>query len=66
MQICEDYKSDEGTYFCPHCNRKGLKLLDYGSNKVWECLRCGAELWYCESKEKMLERCNEIKERKND
>lgn len=61
VQICEDYRSDEGTYPCPHCNRTGLKLLDYGSNKVWECMRCGAELWYCETVEEMKKRCREIK-----
>ena len=64
VQICEDYRSDEGTYPCPHCNRTGLKLLDYGSDKVWECLRCGAELWYCETVEEMQRRCREIKERR--
>ncbi len=58
---CTDYKSDEGLYECPHCNRKGLKLMDYGNDKVWECVRCGAELWYCESVEEMKQRCNEIK-----
>ena len=63
-QTCEEYKSDEGTYLCPHCNRKGLKLLDYGSDKVWECLRCGAELWFCETKEEMLQRCRRIREMK--
>ena len=66
-QTCTDYKSDEGTYLCPHCNRKGLKLLNYGSDEnpemVWECLRCGAELWYCETVEEMQERCREIRER---
>lgn len=61
VQICEDYRSDEGTYPCPHCNRTGLKLLDYGSDKVWECLRCGAELWYCKTVEEMKKRCREIK-----
>ena len=57
---CTDYKSDKGLYECPHCNRKGLKLMDYGNDKVWECVRCGAELWYCESVEEMKQRCNEI------
>ena len=65
-QTCNEYKSDEGTYPCPYCNRTGLKLLDYGSNKVWECLRCGAELWYCETVEEMQRRCREIKERRGD
>lgn len=65
-QICEDYRSDEGTYSCPHCNRTGLKLLDYGSDKVWECMRCGAELWYCETVEEMQKRCEEIKGDLND
>ena len=63
VQICKEYKSDEGTYPCPHCNHDGLKLMDYGKDKVWECLRCGAELWFCESVDKMLKRCEEIKER---
>ena len=63
-QICEEYRSDEGTYPCPHCNRTGLKLLDYGSDKVWECMRCGAELWSCETIEEMQKRCEEIKNRK--
>lgn len=63
VQICEEYRSDEGTYLCPYCNRTGLKLLDYGSDKVWECMRCGAELWYCETIEEMKQRCREIRER---
>ena len=63
-QICEEYRSDEGLYECPHCNRKGLKLYDYGRDKVWECVRCGAELWYCESVEEMQQRCREIKQRR--
>lgn len=66
-QICTDYKSDEGTYLCPHCNRKGLKPINYGNDEnpeiVWECLRCGAELWYCETVEEMQQRCEEIKNR---
>lgn len=28
---------------------------------VWECVRCGAELWYCESVEEMKQRCREVK-----
>ena len=63
MKNCDDYKSDKGLYRCPHCEKNGLKLFDYGRDKVWECLRCGAELWYCESVEEMLERCKEIKPR---
>lgn len=66
-QICEEYRSDEGTYPCPHCNRNGLKPLNYRSEDnpkiVWECMRCGAELWYCETVEEMKKRCREIKER---
>lgn len=65
VKICKDYRSNEGLYECPHCNRKGLKRLNYGSDEnpewVWECLSCGAELWSCETKDKMLERCEEIK-----
>ena len=61
VKTCIEYKSDEGLYECPHCNRKGLKLMDYGKDKVWECLRCGAELWYCETVEEMKKRCREIK-----
>ena len=64
VQICEEYRSDEGTYPCPYCNRTGLKLMDYGSDKVWECMRCGAELWNCETIEEMQKRCEEIKNRK--
>lgn len=68
VQICEDYRSDEGTYPCPHCNRTGLKPLNYGSESnpeiVWECMRCGAELWNCETVEEMQRRCREIKERR--
>lgn len=64
VQICEDYRSDEGTYPCPHCNRTGLKPLNYGSDDnpeiVWECMRCGAELWYCETIEEMQQRCKQI------
>lgn len=67
-QTCNEYKSDEGTYPCPHCNRNGLKPLNYGSDDnpeiVWECMRCGAELWYCETVEEMQQRCKEIKERR--
>ena len=65
VETCNDYKSDEGTYPCPYCGRNGLKSLNYGSDEnpeiVWECLRCGAELWYCERVEDMLQRCKEIK-----
>lgn len=52
----------ENLYECPYCNCKGLKLFDYGNDKVWECVKCGAELWYCESVEKMKQRCKELKE----
>lgn len=66
-QTCNEYKSDEGTYPCPHCNRNGLKPLNYGSDDnheiVWECMRCGAELWNCETVKEMQQRCREIKER---
>lgn len=55
------FATDDGLYECPHCNRKGLKLIFYGEDEVWECVRCGAELWYCESVEEMKQRCNEIK-----
>ena len=65
-QTCKEYKSDEGTYLCPHCDRNGLKQINYGSDEnpdiVWECLRCGAELWYCETVEEMQQRCKEIKD----
>lgn len=65
VQTCKDYRSDEGTYPCPHCNRTGLKPLNYGSENnpeiVWECMRCGAELWHCQTLEKMKKRCREIK-----
>jgi len=67
VQICEDYRSDERTYPCPHCNLNGLKPLNYGSDDnpeiVWECMRCGAELWNCETVKEMQQRCREIKER---
>ena len=51
----------EKVYECPHCGMMGLKLFDYGSDKVWECVECGAELWYCESVNEMQQRCSEIK-----
>lgn len=51
-------------YECPHCRKYELKLFDYGNDKVWECLNCGAELWFCESVEEMLQRCKEIKNNK--
>ena len=63
-QTCTDYKSEDGLYECPYCNLKGLKLLDYGTDNVWECLRCGAELLFCESVSEMQQRCREIRERK--
>lgn len=60
--MSEKELSNEGLYECPYCNQIGLKLIDYGTNKVWECIRCGAELWYCESIEEMKQRCNELKQ----
>ena len=58
--------TEKQLYECPHCRKYGLNPTNYGKDIVWECIKCGAELWYCESKEEMLERCTEIKERKND
>ena len=52
----------EKRFECPYCGQKALKLLDYGEDKVWECLQCGAELWYCETVNEMLQRCREIKD----
>lgn len=53
----------EKRFECPHCRKQGLILLDYGNDKVWECIKCGAELWYCEAVEEMQQRCKEIKRR---
>lgn len=68
VQICEDYRSDEGTYLCPYCNHTGLKALNYGSEEnleiVWECMRCGGELWYCETVDEMKQRVKEMTDKK--
>ena len=62
LENCKDYRTEEGLYQCPYCNLKGLKLMDYGNDKVWECLRCGGELWFCETLTEMKKRCEEIQD----
>ena len=57
-------KYDREYLECPYCLEYGLTLFDYGDDDVYECVKCGAEIWYWQKKG-ILATCEEIKNNRN-